>query len=104
SLRRLCAPTGPAPRKQREHLMAKSSKSARTDRQKVVEEMRAKQKAAERRRGTIIVAACVLVAVGIVAAAAIGPILDHVRTSKFSSKPLSDIGAAAAGCQPGTTH
>ena len=32
SLRRLCAPTGPAPRKQREAPMAKSSKSARTDR------------------------------------------------------------------------
>ena len=32
--------------------MAKSSKSARTDRQKVVEQMRAEQKAAERRRGT----------------------------------------------------
>ena len=55
--------------------MAKSSKSASTDRQKVVEQMRAQQKAAERRRGTIIVAACVLVAVGIVAAAATGPIL-----------------------------
>ncbi len=80
--------------------MAKSSKNARSDRQKVVEEMRAKQKAAERRRGTIIVVACVLVAVGIVAAAAIGPILDHVRTSKFSGKPLTEIGAPAAVCQP----
>jgi Protein of unknown function (DUF3105) len=83
--------------------MAKSSKSARTDRQKVVEQMRAQQKAAERRRGTIIVAACVLVAVGIVAAAATGPILDHFRTAKFSSKPLSDIGAPASACQPVTT-
>jgi hypothetical protein len=83
--------------------MGKSSRSSRTDRQKVVEEMRAKQKAAERRRGTIIVVACVLVAVGIVAAAAIGPILDHVRTAKFSGKPLSDIGAPASVCQPVTT-
>jgi hypothetical protein len=83
--------------------MAKSSKSARTERQKVVEELRAKQKAAERRRGTIIVVACVLVAVGIVAAAAIGPILDHVRTAKFSSKPLDQIGAPASACQPVTT-
>ena len=83
--------------------MAKSSKSARTDRQKVVEQMRAQQKAAERRRGTIIVAACVLVAVGIVAAAATGPILDHFRTSKFSGKPLTDIGAPASVCQPVTT-
>ena len=83
--------------------MAKSSKSTRSDRAKVVEQMRAQQKAAERRRGTIIVVGCVLVAVGIVAAAAIGPILDHMRTSKFSSKPLSDIGAPASVCQPVTT-
>jgi hypothetical protein len=83
--------------------MAKSSKSARSDRQKVVEEMRAQQKRAERRRGTIIVVACVLVAVGIVAAAAIGPIVDHFRTAKFSGKALSEIGAAASVCQPETT-
>ena len=83
--------------------MAKSSKSARNDRQKVVEEMRAKQKAAERRRGTLIVVGCVLVAVGIVAAAAIGPILDHVRTSKFSNESLSAIGAPASVCQSVTT-
>jgi Protein of unknown function (DUF3105) len=83
--------------------MAKSSKSARTDRQRVVEELRAKQKAAERRRGMIIVAACVVVAVGIVAAAAIGPILDHIRTSKYSGKSLTAIGAPASACQKVTT-
>jgi hypothetical protein len=83
--------------------MAKSSKSARSERAKVVEQMRAQQKAAERRRGTIIVVACVLVAVGIVAAAATGPILDHIRTSKFSGKPLSAIGAPASVCQKVTT-
>ena len=45
--------------------------------------------------------ACVLVAVGIVAAAAIGPILDHVRTAKFSGKPLTEIGAPASVCTAG---
>jgi hypothetical protein len=79
--------------------MAKSSKSERTDRQKVVEQLRAQQKAAERRRGLAIVAVCVLVAVGIVAAAAAGPILDHFRTSKYSGKPLAQIGAPASVCQ-----
>src|SRR3954449_3336962 len=83
--------------------MAKSSRNARTDRQKVVEEMRAKQKAAERRRGTIIVVACVLVAVGIVAAAAFGPIMDSIRTSKYSGKPLTGIGSPASVCQKVTT-
>ena len=83
--------------------MAKSSKSARTDRQKVVEQLRAEQKAAERRRGTIIVVACVLVAVGIVAAAAVGPIMDSIRTSKYSGKPLTGIGSPASVCQKVTT-
>ena len=83
--------------------MAKSSKSARTDRRKVVEQLRAEQKAAERRRGTIIVVACVLVAVGIVAAAAFGPIMDSIRTSKYSGKPLTGIGSPASVCQKVTT-
>ena len=75
--------------------MAKSSKSSRTERQKVVEQLRAEQKAAERRRGTIIVVVCVLVAVGIVGAAAFGPIMDTIRTSKYSGKPLTGIGSPA---------
>jgi hypothetical protein len=83
--------------------MAKSSKSARTDRQKVVEQMRAQQKAAERRRGTIIVVVCVLVAIGIVGAAAYGPIMDSIRTSKYSGKPLTGIGSPASVCQKVTT-
>jgi hypothetical protein len=83
--------------------MAKSSKSTRSERAKVVEQMRAQQKAAERRRGTIIVAACVLVAVGIVAAAAIGPIMDHYRTAKYSGKALNQIGSPASVCQDVTT-
>jgi hypothetical protein len=65
--------------------------------------MRAEQKAAERRRGTIIVVACVLVAVGIVAAAAIGPIVDHFRTAAYSGKPLAEIGSPASVCQKVTT-
>ncbi|HEY3528526.1 MAG TPA: DUF3105 domain-containing protein [Nocardioides sp.] len=89
--------------------MAKSSKSSassrttRTERQKVVEQMRARQKAAERRRGGIIVAVCVLVAVGIIVAAAWGPVVDHFRTSKYSGKPLARIGAPAGACQKTTT-
>ena len=69
--------------------MAKSSKSSRTtrtERQKVIEEMRAKQKAAERRRGSVIVTVCLLVAVGIIAAAAWGPITDHFRQQKYAGK------------------
>jgi hypothetical protein len=82
--------------------MAKSSKSSRnvrTERQKVAEQMRARQKAAERRRGLGIVAACVLVAVGIIVAAAWGPVVDHFRTAEYADKPLDEIGAPAGSCQ-----
>ena len=86
--------------------MAKSSKSsrtARTERQKVVEEMRAKQKAAERRRGRIIVIVCVVVALGIIVAAAWGPVVDHFRQQKYEGKALEQIGAPASVCQKPTT-
>ncbi|HET7431334.1 MAG TPA: DUF3105 domain-containing protein [Nocardioides sp.] len=82
---------------------SKSSKTARTERQKVVEQLRAEQKAAERRRGLVIVAICSLVAIGIVVAAAWGPVTSHLRESKYSSKALTDIGAAASVCQAPTT-
>jgi hypothetical protein len=86
--------------------MAKSSKSSRTtrsERQKVVEQMRAQQKAAERRRGMVIVLVCSVVAIGIVVAAAWGPVTSHLRQSKYSGKPLVDIGAPASVCQAPTT-
>lgn len=86
--------------------MAKSSRSSRTarnERQKVVEQMRAQQKAAERRRGMIIVLVCSVVAIGIVVAAAWGPVTSHLRQSAYSDKPLADIGAAASVCQAPTT-
>jgi hypothetical protein len=89
--------------------MAKSSKSSgssrtsRSERQKVVEEMRARQKAAERRRGGMIVAVCVLVAVGIIVAAAWGPVTDHFRQQKYAGKALEEIGAPASVCQEPTT-
>jgi hypothetical protein len=82
--------------------MAKSSKSSRTtreERQRVVEQMRAQQKRAERRRGQAIVAVCVLVALGIIVAAAWGPVVDHFRTAKYADKPVEQIGAPASSCQ-----
>jgi hypothetical protein len=82
---------------------SKSSKAARTERQKVIEQMRAQQKAAERRRGGVIVAVCVLVAVGIIVAAAWGPVMDHFQKQKYDGKALEEIGAAASVCQEPTT-
>jgi Protein of unknown function (DUF3105) len=82
---------------------SKSSRSSRTERQKVVEQMRAQQKAAERRRGGVIVAVCLLVAVGIIVAAAWGPVMDHFQKQKYDGKALEAIGAPAAVCQEPTT-
>jgi hypothetical protein len=86
--------------------MAKSSKSSRatrTERQQVLEEMRARQKSAERRRGGVIVAVCVLVAVAIIVAAAWGPVVDHFHTATYTDKAVDQIGAPASSCQSPTT-
>jgi hypothetical protein len=82
---------------------SKTSKSARSERQRVVEQMRAEQRRAERRRGTIIVAVCAVVALGIIVAAAYQPIHDALQKSKYDGKSLAQIGAAASVCQPVTT-
>jgi hypothetical protein len=82
---------------------SKSSKAARTERQQVVEQLRAQQRAAERRKSSLIVAVCVLVAVGIIGAAAWGPVTDHFRTSTYKNKAIEDIGSPASSCQKPTT-
>lgn len=82
---------------------SKTSKSARSERQRVVEQMRAEQRRAERRRGTLIVVVCALLAVGIIGAAAYQPIHDALQKSKYDGKSLTAIGAPASVCQPVTT-
>ncbi len=49
-------------------------------------------------------AGCVLVALGIVVAAAWGPVTDHFRTSKYSGKPIEQIGGGASSCRKTTTQ
>ena len=80
------------------------AKPAKTDRQAVIDQMRKKQKSAERRRGAIIVTVCVLVALGIVAAAVVPIIKDKWDVAEATtSKALDDIGAPASSCQKITT-
>jgi hypothetical protein len=79
------------------------AKPAKTDRKAVIEEMRKKQKSSDRRRGTVIVTVCVLVALGIVGAAVIPIVLDKQKDSELDSKALDQIGAAASTCQDVTT-
>lgn len=75
--------------------MAKADKGA--DRRAVVEQMRQRQKAADRRRSMLIVGASVLAGLLIVGVA----VFSLVRANEESKAPLAEVGAAAsaAGCQ-----
>jgi hypothetical protein len=79
------------------------AKPAKTDRQAVIEEMRKKQKSADRRRGTVIVTVCVVAALGIVAAAVVPILLDKREDSKLDSVALDKIGSPASSCAKITT-
>lgn len=84
--------------------MAKSpSSNPRPDRRAVVDQMRSRQKRAERRRNVAIVGACALVAVVIVGAAAFRPVKDWWDLRQFNSIDLADIGAPASACGEITT-
>jgi hypothetical protein len=79
------------------------AKQAKTDRQAVVEQIRAKQKNAERRRGLAIVGVCAVVAVLIVGLAAYRPVKNWYDLRQFRSVALSKIGSPASVCQKETT-
>ncbi len=83
--------------------MAKPSKSAKSDRQAVVDKMLAQQRSAERSRGLLIVGVCVVIALGIVGAAAWKPIKNAIDKERYASRALSDIGIAKSKCQKLTT-
>jgi hypothetical protein len=83
--------------------MAKSSRTTRSERQKLVEQMRAEQRRAERRRGLTVVAACVVVAVLIVGLAAYRPLKDWWDTRSYRDKNLTQIGSPASVCEKVTT-
>jgi len=79
------------------------AKPAKTDRQAVIDEMRKKQKSADRRRGAVIVTVCVAIALAIVGVAVVPILLDKWEERKFDNTALADIGAAASACQKVTT-
>jgi Protein of unknown function (DUF3105) len=83
--------------------VAKTTKSAKSDRQAVIEQMRKKQKGAERRRNFAIVGVCIAIAVAILAAAIVPIVKDKLDERKYSGMALADIGAAASACQDVTT-
>jgi hypothetical protein len=75
-----------------------AKKSSKSDRQAVIDEIRRKQKGAERRRGFAIVGVCATVAVLIVAAAAYRPVMNWWDLRKFKDIDLASIGGPATSC------
>jgi Protein of unknown function (DUF3105) len=74
------------------------AKTAKTDRQAKIDQIRSKQKGAERRRGFAIVGVCVVIALLIVGAAAYRPIMNWWDLRQFKDQGVADIGAPASVC------
>lgn len=83
--------------------MVKTTKSAKSDRQKVIDDIRRKQRSAEKRQGRVIVGVCVLVALVIVGAAAWSPVRSWWEKRQHAGEALADIGAPASACGEITT-
>lgn len=79
------------------------AKQAKTERQKVIDDIRKKQKGADTRRGYAIVGVCVTLALLIVVAAAYRPIVNWWELRQFNDIDLAEIGAAASVCGDITT-
>ena len=78
--------------------MAKSTKSEKTERQRLIEETLKKQRSGEKRRGNVIITVAILLAVGILAI----PLVPYARglfeTNKYDDVAVDQIGAAADVC------
>lgn len=75
-----------------------AKKPAKSDRQAVIEEIRRKQKGAERRRGFAILGVCLTIALVIVLAAAYRPVKNWWDLRKFEDLALAEIGEPASAC------
>lgn len=84
--------------------MAKSSKSAKSERQKLIDDAMKKQRSAEKRSGYLIVGVCVLIALGLVGAAAYRPIKNHFDLQQYANLDLAKVGASASSCQKPVTE
>ena len=79
------------------------AKQAKTDRQAVIEQIRAQQKNAEKRRGLAIVGVCSVVALLIVGLAAFRPIMNWYDLRQFNDVAIDKIGSPASVCSKETT-
>ena len=80
-----------------------AKKPTKSDRQQVLDEIRKKQKGAERRRGFAIVGVCTTIALLIVVAAAYRPVMDWYHLRQFKHTSIDSIGAPASACSKITT-
>ncbi|WP_188113372.1 DUF3105 domain-containing protein [Nocardioides humilatus] len=78
--------------------MAKTTKSEKSERQKVIEDIRRKQKSADKRQGRIILGVCLTIAAAIVIAAAYNPVRTWIEQRKYNGEALSSIGGPASSC------
>lgn len=81
-----------------------AKKPAKSDRQAVIEEIRRKQKGAERRRGFAILGVCLTIALVIILAAAYRPVKNWWDLRKFEDLQLAEIGAPASACEDVVTE
>jgi hypothetical protein len=79
-----------------------AKKSAKSDRQAVIDSIRKKQKGADRRRGFAIVGVCAVIGILIVGAAAYNPVKSWWDLRQYDDLELAAIGSAAGDCQPRT--
>lgn len=84
--------------------MAKSSKSAKSERQALIDNAMKKQRSAEKRRSNIIVTVCVVFALLIVGAAAFQPIKSYLDQQEYAGLEVAEVGAPASVCQEVTTE
>lgn len=79
--------------------MAKSTKSEKSERQKVIDDIRRKQKSAEKRQGFVILGICIVAALLIIGLAAYNPIRTWFEQKKHEDEALADIGGPASSCE-----
>lgn len=79
------------------------AKQDKTSRQAKIDEIRNSSKAADRRRGGMIIGVAVAMGVLIIGAAAWKPVTDALNAREFNNKDLASIGASAESCQDITT-
>ena len=75
------------------------AKPAKTERQKVIDEIRKKEKGADKRRGFMIVGVCIAIAVILIGLAVFRPVKNSIEMRAYNDKALSEIGAPASACE-----